>query len=212
MATEPNFHTWLVGWLKILLPIGALMLLSTLFLFARNPANQSQEIPIAQIEAIARDQQIRAPQFSGMTDDGSILAVKAEQAQPQAENPDAVLVESLTIEMDTPEGTTLNVTSGSSVLDTAAQTARLNGLSRVTTSSGYTMETNGLTADLKTGEIVSDGSLAIQAPFGDLTAGKVRIFVTAEGTGQQMVFTGGVRLLYTRPQDSPGIGTEEGSE
>ncbi|MEL6642252.1 MAG: hypothetical protein AAFP98_13255 [Pseudomonadota bacterium] len=202
MATEANFHTWFVGWLKILLPLGALALLSTLFLFARNPANHGQEIPIAQIEAIAKEQQITAPQFSGLTDDGSIVAVQAEEAKPQPNNPDALLVERLTIDLDTPQGTTLNITSGTSILDTVAQTARLNGLSRVITSSGYTMETNGLTADLKTGEVVSDGRLAIQAPFGDLTAGKVRIHVTAEGTGQQMVFTDGVRLVYTPGQDA----------
>ncbi|MEL6570568.1 MAG: LPS export ABC transporter periplasmic protein LptC [Pseudomonadota bacterium] len=203
MATDANFHTWLVGWLKILLPIGALALLSTLFLFARNPANQTQEIPIAQIEAIAQEQQITAPQFSGLTDDGSIVAVQAVEAKPQADNPDTLLVERLTIDLDTPEGTKLNITSGTSELNTVDQTARLNGLSRVITSTGYTMETNGLTADLKTGEIVSDGELAIQAPFGDVTAGKVRIHVTADGTGQQMVFTQGVRLVYTPGQDSP---------
>ncbi len=203
MVTDTNFHTWFVGWLKIILPMGALALLSTLFLFARSPANQDQEIPIAQIEAIAQDQQITAPQFSGMTDDGSIIAVQANEAKPQADNPNALLVEDLMITMDAPDGTTLRITSGTSLLDTVAQTARLDGLSRVITSNGYTMETNGLSADLNSGEVVSDGRLAIQAPFGDLTAGKVRIRTSPDGTGQQMVFTDGVRLLYTPQLDSP---------
>ena len=201
MATETNFHTWLVGWLKILLPLGALLLLSTLFLFARNPANQTTDVPIAQIEEIAREQQITAPRFSGLTDDGAIIAVQAERAKPQPDQPDAMIVEQLLIDVDSPDGTKLSVSSGESIVDTAAQTARLNGLARVTTSSGYSMETNGLNANLKTGEIVSDGRLAIQAPFGALTAGKVRIFATAEGTGQRILFTEGVRLLYTGPQD-----------
>jgi len=197
MATDPNFHTWAVGWLKIILPMGALALLSTLFLFARSPANQGQEIPIGQIEEIAKEQQITAPQFSGIADDGSVIAVRADSAKPDVAIQDTLLVEDIAIDVDAPDGTTLKITSGTSVLDTAAQTARLNGLSRMTTSSGYTMETNGISADLKTGEIVSDGKLAVQAPFGDLTAGKVRITVSADGTGQQMVFTQGVRLLYT---------------
>ena len=197
MATDPNFHTWAVGWLKIILPMGALALLSTLFLFARSPANQGQEIPIGQIEEIAKEQQITAPQFSGIADDGSVIAVRADSAKPDVAIQDTLLVEDIAIDVDAPDGTTLKITSGTSVLDTAAQTARLNGLSRMTTSSGYIMETNGISADLKTGEIVSDGRLAVQAPFGDLTAGKVRITVSADGTGQQMVFTQGVRLLYT---------------
>lgn len=212
MATDTNFHTWLVGWLKILLPVGALMLLSTLFLFARNPGSQTTDVPIAQIEEIAREQQITSPRFSSLTEDGAIVAVRAEKAKPQQDAPNALQVEKLVIDMDSPDGTTLNVTSGSSVVDTAAQTARLDGLSRVTTSSGYTMETNGLSADLKTGEIVSDGRLAIQAPYGNLTAGKVRIHATADGTGQQMLFTDGVRLLYSGPNATthaePGKATE----
>lgn len=195
MATDSNFHTWFVGWVKIILPMIALALLSTLFLFARSPSD-NPEIPVARIEELARDQQITAPQFSSVADDGSVIAVAAKNAKPDAVRPDTFLVEDLAIDVDAPDGTTLNITSGMSVLDNATQTARLNGLSRVTTSSGYTMETVGISADLRTGEIVSDGPLAIQAPFGELSAGKVRIAVTTDGTGQQMVFTQGVRLLY----------------
>ena len=202
MAADQNLHSWVVGWLKIIMPMGALALLSTLFLFARSPANQTQEIPIAQIEAIARDQQVSAPRFSGVTDDGAIVVLRAQSARPDPQQAGTLLIEDLAIDIDAPDGTTLNVTSGTSILVGQTQTARLEGLSRVTTSSGYTMETNGLTANLKTGEIFSDGRLEVQAPFGDLTAGKVRILATADGTGQQMVFSDGVRLLYTPQSDA----------
>lgn len=202
MATDPNFHSWAVGWLKIILPMSALALLSTLFLFARSPTNQTQEIPIAQIEEIAQEQRITAPQFSGVTDDGSIIVIRAKDGKPDTESTDIVLVEGLTVNVDAPDGTTLNITAGTSIIDGKAQTARLEGLSRVTTSSGYTMETNGLNANLKTGEIVSDGQLAVLTPFGELTAGKVRILASVDGLGQQMVFSDGVRLLYTPSEDA----------
>jgi len=203
LATDPNFHSWAVGWLKIILPMSALALLSTLFLFARNPANQSQDIPLAQIEQIAEDQRITAPQFSGVADDGSIIVIRAKDAKPETGNSDTLFVDSLTIDLDAPDGTHLSVTSGTSIIDGAAQTARLEGLSRVTTSSGYTMETNGLSADLKTGEITSDGRLAVMTPFGELTAGKVRFLASPTGLGQQMVFSDGVRLLYTPSGETP---------
>ncbi|MFT4700820.1 MAG: lipopolysaccharide export system protein LptC [Yoonia sp.] len=196
MATEGNFYSWLVGWVKIILPMLALALLSTLFLFARSPSETSG-IPLAQLEELAREQQITAPQFSGVTDDGSVIAIAAKNAKPDAANPQNLLVENFSFDMDATDGTTLNITSGMSVLNSVTRTARLNGLSRVTTSSGYTMETVGISANLRTGEIVSDGPLAVRAPFGELSAGKVRISVSSDGTGQQMVFTQGVRLLYT---------------
>jgi lipopolysaccharide export system protein LptC len=196
MATDSNFHTWFVGWVKIILPMFALALLSTLFLFARSPSD-TPDIPISQLEELAREQQITSPQFSSVADDGSVIAVAAKNAKPDADHPKTLLVEDLAIDVDSADGTTLNVTSGVSILDQSNQTARLNGLSRVTTSSGYTMETVGISADLRTGEIVSDGPLEVRAPFGELSAGKVRIAVSKDGTGQQMVFTQGVRLLYT---------------
>jgi len=202
MATYNNFHTWLVGWVKIILPLIAIALLSTLFLFARN-SNDAPDIPIAQIEELAREQQITAPQFSSVTNDGSVVAVSARNAKPDAENSNTLLVADLVIDVDSADGTKMNVTSGMSILNSSDQTARLNGLSRVTTSNGYTMETVGITADLKTGEIVSDGALEVQAPFGDLSAGKVQISISKDGTGQQMLFTQGVRLLYTPETPQP---------
>ncbi len=202
MATYSNFHTWFVGWVKIILPLIAIALLSTLFLFARTSTDEP-DIPIAQIEELAREQQITAPQFSSVADDGSVIAVSARTAKPDMANDDTLLVADLVIDVDSADGTTMNVTSGMSILNFKAQTARLNGLSRVTTSSGYTMETVGLTANLTTGEIVSDGYLEIQAPFGELSAGKVRIMISKDGTGQQMLFTQGVRLLYTPEPTQP---------
>lgn len=203
MAADPNFHSWAVGWLKIILPMSALALLSTLFLFARSPANQTQEIPIAQIEEIAQEQRITAPQFSGVADDGSIIVIRANNARPSEGSLDTVLIDGLTVNVDATDGTSLSITAGTSTLDSSAQTARLDGLSRVTTSSGYTMETNGLNANLRTGEIVSDGHLAVMTPFGQLTAGKVRILASADGQGQQMLFSEGVRLLYTPDTEGP---------
>lgn len=202
MATYSNFHTWFVGWVKIILPLVAIGLLSTLFLFARSPSD-TPDIPIAQLEELAREQQITAPQFSSVADDGSVIAVSAKTAKPDAENTGSLLVEGLAIDVDSADGTQMHVTSGASVLNSTDQTARLNGLSRVTTSTGYTMETVGISADLRTGEIISDGPLAVQAPFGELSAGKVRITASKDGIGQQMLFTQGVRLLYTPEMTQP---------
>ena len=51
-------------------------------------------------------------------------------------------------------------------------------------------------ADLRTGTIDSLGPLAIMAPFGELTAGLVRIEIGQDNSGQQMHFTNGVTMIY----------------
>ena len=68
MASADNFHSQLVGWSKIILPICGIGLLSTLFLFARSSTDETG-IPFAEIETLAREQRISAPQFSGLADD-----------------------------------------------------------------------------------------------------------------------------------------------
>jgi lipopolysaccharide export system protein LptC len=191
-----NFHSQLVGWAKIILPLSALALLSTLFLFARQPG-QDPEIPFAEIETLARDQRISSPQFSGVTTDGSVIAITANNAQPDQDAPNLLLVESLDLSLDGADGSRVDVTSGMSVIDSLNRTAKLQGLARLTTSSGYVMETNGLSADLNSGEITSEGALEIQAPFGQITAGRIKITLSETGEGQQMLFTDGVKLLYT---------------
>ena len=87
-------------------------------------------------------------------------------------------------------------------MDGRSNEARLSGLARVETTSGYLMETNGLFADLSSGRIVSDGALKILAPFGEIEAGQVEIEVTSSDEGQQMHFSNGVRMLYQIQQSA----------
>ena len=188
-----NLHSQLVGWSKILLPMAALALLSTMFLFAQRPAGQ-QEIPIAGISERARDQQITAPQFSGVTTDGGILQISARAAQPQNEG--IVVIDQPTLTLNTTDGTTLRIVAGTGQIDQPNRRAELTGLARLETSSGYLMETAGLTADIETGEVRSQGPLEIQSPMGALTAGSVVFRGTAEGGVSRMDFTEGVKLVY----------------
>ncbi len=193
MAPDSNFHSKLVGWFKILLPLAALALLSTLFLFARSPAEEPA-ISFAELDKLAQEQRITAPRFSGVSDDGAVIAITAATAKPEPN--ESLTITGPTLSLAAPDGTQLTVKAGFGTINTANQTAELGGLARLETSSGYVMETEGLTADLTTGEITSTGPLEIQAPYGDVKAGKVTILAASDGTGQRMDFTGGVKLLY----------------
>ena len=196
MLNSDNFHSQLVGWSKIILPLCALALLSTLFLFARSGGDTSN-IPFAEIEALARDQRINAPRFSGVADDGSIMAISAQSAQLDPEAPHKLAVASLKLSVDAVDGSNVIVTAVEGEVDSQVRIARLKGLARLETSTGYTMETNGLVADLKSGVITSDGALEVRAPFGAITAGRVTFQTASDNSGHQMLFTQGVRLIYT---------------
>jgi lipopolysaccharide export system protein LptC len=207
MASADNFHSQLVGWSKIILPICGIGLLSTLFLFASSDGAPT-EIPFAEIQTLAREQRINAPQFSGVTDDGSIIAIGAVSAQPDPSKPETLSVTELSLSADAPDGSKIKIAASEGEIDGLAKIARLRGLARLETSNGYTMETNGLVADLETGVITSDGALEVRAPFGAITAGRVTFQTGKDTTGQQIIFTNGVKLVYT-PSNADAKETSE---
>jgi len=195
VAVADNLYSQVIGWAKIILPLCALALLSTLFLFARAPTEPT-DITLAEVESIAREQRISSPEFSGVTDNGAIINISAKSARPDTVRPDTVSIDDMLMRMDNTDGSQVEVTATLGEIDGRAQIARFLGLARMVTSQGYQMETNGLIAELKTGLITSDGVLEARAPFGQLTAGKVRIQMASEGLSQHMLFTEGVHLLY----------------
>lgn len=196
MFNTENAYSNLVGILKITLPLAALALMSTVFLFARAPAPDSA-IPYAEIEEIAREPRLAGAQLSGVADDGSVIELTARSAKPQG---DILTVEAMAAIIDAADGTHIEIRAGMGAFDNETRIARLEGLARVETSNGYEMETTGMTADLNSGRITSDGALEVQGPFGALTAGQLVIETPSAETGQVMLFQNGVRLVYTPQQ------------
>lgn len=195
MARTDQLRSRWVAILKVGLPLAALALMSTIFLLARAPL-PGGDIPYAEIEEIARDPRVSGAQITGMADDGSVIEVTAKQARPDGT---LIHIDTLRADITSAGGVEIAVRAGDGEMDTATQRARLFGLTRITTSNGYKMETMGLTADIAAGRIESDGALEVRAPFGDLTAGKLLIDTPRTTSGQRMLFHDGVRLVY-QPQ------------
>ena len=191
----------MVVWAKVILPLVAVGLLSTLFFLARTVSDPG-DIPFAEIGQLAREQQITAPTFSGLSTDGSTITITAQSAQPQDGNLEKLSVSDPQLDLNATDGTSLTIFAGEGVVDNEASLARLSGLARLETSNGYLMETTELVADLQTGTVNSLGPLAIIAPFGEITAGLVRIELGQNGEGQQMHFTEGVSMLYDPVKDT----------
>jgi lipopolysaccharide export system protein LptC len=84
-AGHENLHSRVVAWLKIILPLTALGILSTLFLFSRT-IDPSDAIPYAtvDVEERAREPRVTAPAYAGVTSDGARLSMTAAEARPGA--------------------------------------------------------------------------------------------------------------------------------
>lgn len=206
MAEEPpapripfRRRSRVVAWAKVLLPLAALALLSTVFLLARAPGGPA-EIPFAQIEEIAREPRIDRPRLSGVASDGTTVTLTADRLTPIAARPDAFTLTAPRLDTANPAGGKATLTAGTGEVDGPVSQLRLDGGVRIEATGGYVAEMPGATADLAAGTAASKGEVTAEAPFGELRAGGLGIAQGEEGA--RLVFNGGVRLLYHPPDPS----------
>jgi len=194
VTPKDNFYSLFVSWAKIILPMAGIALLSTLFLFARNTDQSS--LPLAELEEMARSARLTGPTFSGITDDGTIFTVSAGVAAPDPADLRVVNIEKIRLLLSDPEGASVEITAARANYDGNTNMVSLLGLTRLVSSVGYSLETRGITADISSGTVTTAGALEAQAPFGEISAGRLTILRDAEAGGQQMVFQNGVQLVY----------------
>ncbi|MCE6952202.1 LPS export ABC transporter periplasmic protein LptC [Cereibacter sphaeroides] len=197
-ARHDNLHSRLVAWLKILLPLAALAILSTLFLVART-IDPSDAIPYADVdvEDRVREPRMTAPTWAGTTSDGAALTVEADEARPgQAEGEEGRAV-SVRARLETPDGASAGMVAGTGALDGEARLLRFGGGVEFDTSTGYRITTDALTAALDETDVRSDSALAATGPLGQIAAGSMRLNESAEAPGTYVLTFGNrVKLVY----------------
>jgi lipopolysaccharide export system protein LptC len=203
MATvDRDLHSRVVAWAKILLPLAALGLLSTLFLFAR-AIDPEDAIPYAtvDVEDRIREPRMTAPVYSGVTSDGASLSVQAAEARPGGAD-GAATAQALTARLETPDGALTDLVAAAGALDDGAGLLSLMGDVRMTTSSGYIVESQAMTARLDRTSLNSPGDIRADGPMGRITATGMSLEQTTTEGDYVLVFKGRVRLIYT-PEQAP---------
>lgn len=190
-------HTRVVTWLKVLLPLAALAILSTLFLLA-DQINPDDALPFAEVdvEELAREPRMTLPSYAGTTSDGAALNLTAEAALPgTADRPARAL--NVRMELATPDGATTDLRAASAVIDADGGKLFLSGGVSLTTSQGYSLETLEIVADLDRSGLETVSGVQARAPAGTLTADSMVLRQDNQTpTTYLMVFKGGVRLVY----------------
>lgn len=198
MAGYDNAYSRWVASLKIVLPIAALVLLSTLFLFSRN-IDPDRAIPYAQVdvEQIAREQRITGATYSGVTEDGTSFRISAAQARPDLGNLNRMYATELQAALDLTDGTRVTIAAGDGTIDTGEGTAMLQGGVRLETDTGYVFETETLEGRLDASRLVSDQPVKVKTPLGDLEAGAMELTRRENGPDPfLLVFKNRVKLVY----------------
>ncbi|MCR8724406.1 LPS export ABC transporter periplasmic protein LptC [Frigidibacter sp. ROC022] len=195
MAHVGDGHSRLVAWLKIVLPLIALAILSTLFFVSRS-IDPSQTIPYADVdvEGLARDQQIGAPTYTGMTEDGSAIRIAADSARPEAGG-QRLIATAPSARIELPGGRIIEIHAESGRIDRDAGEAGLTGAAMITSSDGYRIETDSIVAQLDRTGMETAGPVSGTAPFGEISAGRLVLTQNPDG-GYLLRFEDGVKLIY----------------
>ncbi len=192
-------HSRLVATAKVLMPLAALAILSTLFLVAKRIDTEAA-IPYATVDVreLAREQRVGQPRYAGVTDDGAAITIVAARALPDAAGADTLRAEEMAAQIDLPDGTAIGVTAPLGWLDTPRDLASMAGGVVVTTTDGWRFETATLEAALDATRLLAETTVDATGPLGDLTAGRMDLTQgpQPDGPGPVLLFTGGVRLLY----------------
>ncbi|MDO5527769.1 MAG: hypothetical protein Q4F71_00030 [Paracoccus sp. (in: a-proteobacteria)] len=182
----------IVAWLRVLLPLAALVILSTLFLAGRRP-DPDAAIPYAEVDAeeLARNPRMTAPDFATMTEDRSELTLRADHATPDGEGGGAS--SGLRLTWRAADGLAADMTAPDARY--AGDLLTLAGGVRMTTSDGWALTAPELSADTLSARIEAGGGLDGMAPMGRFRADHMEM--SRDEAGDHVLnLTGGVRLIY----------------
>jgi lipopolysaccharide export system protein LptC len=197
MATlERDLHSRIVSWAKVVLPLAALVILSTLFLFART-IDPEDAIPYAEVDVAERirEPRLTAPTYSGVTSDGSALTFQALEARPAGDNGPA-RAEEMAVRVTTPDGGQADLSAAFGTLNTEAGLLTLAGGVTLITSTGYKVETEAVEARLDRTGLMARSDIRAEAPMGQITASGLTLQPVPDTGEYVMTFSGRVRLTY----------------
>jgi len=189
-------YSRLVAFLKVLLPLTALGLLSTVFLLSRS-VDPATTLPFgdAEISERLRDGLISSPYFSGTTQGGDQIIITAATAKPGNAGEMAQANE-LQAQISTTTGNTVNMSANSGAFDPEADIAMFNGNVLIDTSTGYSLRTEAMESRIKTLDLQSQAPVSGDGPFGTLQAGQMELTADPETNNTHLLFKDGVKLIY----------------
>lgn len=196
MALHGNAYSRVVAWLKVVLPLAALALLSTLFLLSRT-TQTDPDLPFSDVDLQdrIREQRITAPNYAGTTANGASITVSARSARPDLETSGRASAEAVEARFRLDDGNEVEMRADEAVLDDGADEAVLSGNVLIESTTGYVIETQSLTSGLSEMRAESAGEVTGTGPAGRFRAGKMVMDEGPEGD-IRLRFTRGVKLVY----------------
>lgn len=194
---QADSYSRMVALLKIILPLLALGILSTLFLISR-VVDRPTTIPFADNDVQQRliNQQVTGPYFSSTSADGDEITFIAETLTTPNGQLGANRALDVDVQVDMVDGRRITITGDQADVDIARDRTDLTGDVEVVTSDGFVLRSELLEMRMSRVEMISPDAVTATTPLGDLAAGSMRLLSPDDAPGSQLHFTDGVKLLY----------------
>lgn len=189
-------HSRWVQFLKVLLPLAAIALLSTMFLLSRSiDTNVSVPFSREAIDERLADQAVTRPNYKGVTGRGEEIQVEARRATQGGEN-DVPTGSEISGRLGLTSGGVITLESNSGSIRPDKGTATFVGDVVITSADGMRVTTDLLNTSLD--EIRGDtpGQVDGTGPIGEFTAGRMTFGTEKTNGPVHILFTDGVKLIY----------------
>ncbi len=198
MVRPDNRYSRFIAWLKVLLPVSALALLSMMFLISKSvDPTTSLSYARVNLDELTGEQRIDSPRFSSVTEDGAAITFSARSAVPEPEQTNIFSADGLAARIETPDGGAVDINASHAIIDGNANKVDLSGGVTLVTSTNYHIATDGLSTAMDATDARTVGPVEADGPMGHLTAGQAEITRQGEGSDTYLlVFKGGVKLIY----------------
>lgn len=195
MALSSDFYSQMVSWLKVVLPLTALGILSTVFFLARQPETAGQVFPGVLDTSTAERTGVTRPSFAGVATNGAAVTLTARRIEQDPDTPRAVNATGISAVIERSPAERMSIAAIEAFVDLASRSAGLSGGVSLETANGYLVQTSSIDIDLAEARVTAPGQIGAETPIGELTAGSMVYAPQSDGS-HVLVFKGGVKLIY----------------
>lgn len=194
--------------LKIALPLFALAVFGSLFVFTSARFDGRISFDGVDLASLEEGLRIANPRFTGATGKGEPFTVSAAAATPDGPRPERIGLESAEARIDLADGRSLSARAEEGVLLPKEDRVELSGGVHVETSDGYALSAERAALDLATDRVTASGGVVAEGPFGRIESRRLRAERTQaeDGEGAYIWFEEGVKVRIDRPGMAPERG------
>ena len=200
-ARHQSGYSRFVRIVKVVLPLLAIALLSTVFLVQRDVGFDGQLV-FSDIDrnALGDGLTVRNPEITGVSSGGDAFRISAATAIPDGPRPQEIRFTKLNSQTNFQSGLTLSVAADQGRVDIENQVMQVEGAVVVETSDGYVGRTEEALVNIRDGVFETKASVSVEGPLGKIEAGKLKVEDGDDGEvseqNRHFLFENGVKLIF----------------